>query len=303
MIIIIIVMGKNTVQRLCFKTHYTGGVRWLIAIKLCFQLTWRNKTTTTQTRTRVPDWPTSPPPNPLCSLFMAKTHRRFPLPWRTPWPFKSTCFSTQQRPRPPPLSPSWLTDRTSRLQPPPSPLLAFRPMRLAERGRAFSAQPLACKARRGFVRRNAHFESCDGHIVQLEQRARQSERAPPPSAAASAAWEGSRARTRLLARHTSGLQTRFSAVKKLPRASLATGIIWFALIQVRQTFDFTAGTMFFAIWRCSALDENMFTLRAETSAHSCVMHRGGSRLGEAKRMRVWASSSHSEFKMWSTKPV
>lgn len=37
------------------------------------------------------------------------------------------------------------------------------------------------------MRRNAHFQSCDGHIVQLEQRARQSERASrcrPP-----AAWE------------------------------------------------------------------------------------------------------------------
>lgn len=26
---------------------------------------------------------------------------------------------------------------------------------------------------------------------------------------------------------------------------------------------------------CSGLDENMFTLRAETRAYSCVMHRGG----------------------------
>lgn len=106
-------------------------------------------------------------------------------------------------------------------------------------------------ARRGFVRRNAHLESCDGHIVQLEQRARQSERAPPSAAAA--AWEDSRATTHCRITSTflfsSNSSCKWDYMLCADRGKAGAG--------------FWGGAVRFAIWRCSALHENMFTLRGD----------------------------------------
>lgn len=91
-------------------------VRWLIVIKLYFQRRWKKNQPH-----RAPAWPTSSSP-PCDGCLRPKSHRRVPLPSRTPRPSKSTCCSTQHSPRPPALALSFLIDKIlpSRLPAPPS---------------------------------------------------------------------------------------------------------------------------------------------------------------------------------------
>lgn len=155
---------------------------------------------------------------------------------------------------------SWLTKPDG-----PPPANHYPPMKLQS-----GDEPSSCSLLFLTTVTHTHWQSCDGHIVQLSQFSVQSE--PNAAAAAAAARRVSRANRNALPRP-------MHRIKPTLPALFCIGIISFLLWVVKVRLEYFKKNIICVLWWCvegcsvrlgaiccSRLGENMFTLRTPTHA-------------------------------------
>lgn len=166
-----------------------------------------------------------------------------------------TCFSTQHS--------LWVTDQTTHLHP------CTNSQWGCKAGTSLQRQPLVSHYS------NPHWQSCDSHIVQL----RQSSVSPVWTLLLLLLLHGEPQGQNLRWRNAARLDLRDKNTDIIASFALGLYLLW---LKVRSELYLMYPCVFMAAERacflraicCSRLDENMFTLRAETRVYSCVMQRG-----------------------------